>query len=130
MKRLIWMVALAVAILLAGCDGFGLFGKISDEQFYGDHISATLTLNDKGAENDAKFIMYEVFHLARKWPDADRMTLQINIMSKRKEMLDFGRHRWDDLDEIRGYENKLEFIEKEKNSLIRLRRKLQSFLNK
>ncbi|MCD4829940.1 MAG: hypothetical protein K8R90_10975 [Candidatus Cloacimonetes bacterium] len=128
MKRMIWLAPLALALLLLGCDGFGLFGKVTDEQLYGDLLTAKLTISDKGPENDAKFIMYEVFNLAQKWPEAERITLQITIISKSKEELDFGRHSWSDISEIRGYENKLEFIDKEKNLLLRIRRKLRKFL--
>ncbi len=130
MKRIAWFAPILLAVLLFGCDGFGFYGKVTNEQVYADHISATLTMNDNGPENDARFIMYEVFNLACKHKDAERLTLQILVITKSKEQKDFGRHSWDDLSNVRSYENKLEYAEKEKSQLLSLRRKLTSLLEK
>lgn len=130
MKRLLWLVPIAIALLITGCDGFGLYGKITDEQIYGDRLSAKLTLPDKGPENDAKFIYYEVFNLARKWPEAKSVTLEITIISKRKEHLDFGRHTFSDLEEMRKHENKITYTEANKGKLRKMTRNLRSFLKK
>ena len=130
MKHLMWILPVLVGLLLAGCDGFGLYGKVSDEELFGDHLNARLVISDKGPENDAKYIMYEAFNLARKWPEAERLTLQIVIVSKRKVELDFGRHRWDNLAEMRELENKLVYVDKNKAKLRSLQNKLKQFLSK